>query len=595
METNVNNIQKYDIFIKILLILFSFKFIYVLLEYFYNKNILTISTTTNFYNESKIEELNTNGHLISALGITLIITTILFQIYNKYIKTNETKIILYIITPFILYISSYNLLNKLVDYIVDKNINQSYNAYYLNIFKIGLLNNYFKYDSYVNNKNIVDNKLNMEEKLLFINSFVLLNYDNDLLNKLKTKGKENFINMYVEQHKDEFDKSFNKYMLLDNELVYLYNDFNNEKSNINNKLQSIDKINIDKEYNSFMNRFKNEYETYSKSFNKNVTLLNNEQKILELKNELITYLNNKNKYESIYRNKMQKYFGKYMPVDVFLDNNGNPNVIKIENVIKEESGNQKEKLSFNDFKITKEALKFVYDELLKQRLNPNINTDYTVKLNFTNLIENQNIKNVNAINKKINDKIKSKFENSDITLDMNYEKFINSNFIKNKIKVKLKEFNLKENKLDDFIFVLNSNNKENSFKNKIYFDIIKENNLLDKYLFNEKDFETNELAKEYGVKAIKLLYIPIFALSISLISLLLNIVSILSIIISKGLNFNFYKKLIFNLILISILISLPFINNININEKLLNKLDDDNYYFYFKFLEFIAYYEKLLF
>lgn len=37
---------------------------------------------------------------------------------------------------------------------------------------------------------------------------------------------------------------------------------------------------------------------------------------------------------------MQTNFGKYIPIERFLDNYGKPNLIKIEKVIKEEIGNQ---------------------------------------------------------------------------------------------------------------------------------------------------------------------------------------------------------------------------------------------------------------
>lgn len=74
----------------------------------------------------------------------------------------------------------------------------------------------------------------MEDKLLFINSFVLLNYDNELLNNLKIKGKESFLNIYIDQHQNEFKDNFNNYMKLDTELYNLYSEFNNEKINLKN-------------------------------------------------------------------------------------------------------------------------------------------------------------------------------------------------------------------------------------------------------------------------------------------------------------------------------------------------------------------------
>ena len=52
----------------------------------------------------------------------------------------------------------------------------------------------------------------------------------------KEKGKEKFLNIYIDQHKEDFKEQYNKYMLLDNEIENSYNDFNNEKTKIKSKL-----------------------------------------------------------------------------------------------------------------------------------------------------------------------------------------------------------------------------------------------------------------------------------------------------------------------------------------------------------------------
>lgn len=51
---------------------------------------------------------------------------------------------------------------------------------------------------------------------------------------------------------------------------------------------------------------------------------------------------------------------------------------------------------------------------------------------------------------------------------MDFNKFTNSNFIKNKIKELIKNLNLSEDYIKNVINVLNSKDKENAFKKEIY-------------------------------------------------------------------------------------------------------------------------------
>lgn len=588
-----SNINYKSIGIQIFLLIILSKLIYICLEYFYNIKILDVSSSNNFYNELEISKLNENGHKISAIGISLLITPLFYFIYKK-ISNIYYMYLSYIITFITIFIISYNSLDKLVNYIIEKNLNKSYEAYYLNIFKVGLLGNYFDYESFIKNENIINNKLTIEEKLLFINSFILLNADENLLNKLKEKGKEKFLNIYIDQHKEDFKEQYNKYMLLDNEIENSYNDFNNEKTKIKSKLNQGTNVDIDKEYNSLINNLKKEYNIYVKKINKNKNLINDINALKDLQNKLDTYLSNKTKYESNYRNKMQSTFGHYIEPENFLDNNGKSNIIKIKNFVKENVSNNE--ISFEEFKLLNTAKKEIYKELSNKGFKPQESVDYTIKSNFENLINNTINKKINSIEPEFKRGLLNKFGKNDLSLNMDYDKFINSNFIKTKIEYKLKDFNLDKNKINDIIFVLNTEKhlKENTFKNKLYLNMIKENKIIEKYMFEKNDFETNEKAKELGKLSIQLLYIPMFALIISMLSLLLNLISLFSLIIVKSFNLNYIYKLIISFVFIITLIVLPYINNTNIlNNNLLNQLDSNSFY-YIKFLEFICYYEKLL-
>lgn len=581
-----NDLKKTGLWLVLFFI--AFKSIYIIIEYFYNINIFNVVSSNDFYNEKKINELNNYGHKISAIGIAILITPSFYFIY-KYIKNIYTKYISYIVTFIFIYLISYNSLDKLVDYIVKLNLNKSYEAYYINMFKIGLYHGHLKYDSFVNYDNIINKNLSIDEKLLFINSFLLLNADSNLLEKLKEKGKDNFLNIYIEQNQNDFNDKFNKYILLDNEIKDSYVKFNSKREELKNKQKN--NINIDKEYKDFINSLKKSYKEYS---NKIIDTNKISNKDLEkFKSELNVYINNRdnNKYKKIYNNKIISMFGEVLPPENFMDNNGNINIYKIKSVINDKS----KKLSFEEFILTNRVQNKIKETLSSKGLKTNSNVDYTKEINFKNLFHNNINSKFNNINNEFKNKLNKEFGKNDLKLNMNYNDFINSKFIKNKLNPYLKEFDLNSKYINNIIKVLNSENKVGAFKSEIYINIIKESKIIEKYLFSKEDFEKNEEAKKYGELSIKLLYVPIFALILSMFSLLFNLVFLISYIVFKILKINIYIRFFVNILLISLVLLIPLINNkTNLLKNELLSLIDLDFYYYIKLLEILKFYEGII-
>lgn len=601
-----NEDSKTKIFIKLFLFILIVKIIYIFSEYLYNLNILNISSSLDFFDEKKMEQINNNGHLISSFGITLLLTPIIYFIIKKIAKHEISQIfknikisVIYLIVPIFIFFITYISLNKLVDYVVEKNIDKSYQAYYLNIFKVGLMNNYYKYDSFLNYEKIKNDNLNTNDKIMFINTFLLLNADKELLEKLKNIGKSEFLNIYIDQNKEDFQKNFNNYLSFDKSIAQNYEEFKNEKIKINSKINnlknSVNTDNANVEYKKLKNNLEQEYSSYLKKINKNKDLINNEKKLFSMIDDLNSYLENKSKYQSFYDKKIRAVFGKYIPVERFLDNGGNPNIMILKNVLEEELNSNV--LSFNEFTKNKEVQNTIYKNLKNKNLNPTPNVDYTIENNFLTLFSNNKNKVLNNLENNIKNDLNKKLGNNDLTLDMDYEKYTNSKFIKEKIKDNLKSMNLDTNNIINVINVLNSKDKENAFKNEIYLNIIKQNKIVEKYSFNENDFQTNDEAKELGIKSIKLLYIPIFALTISLISLLLNSVTVFTLVIGKIFNLNKIVVIGTNLFLIIIIIVIPFLNNKVLDNNIVNMLNKNetlskDFDIYFKILDFVVYYEN---
>ena len=134
----MNNNLKYPLYLFIALIVA--KFGYIIVESFYNYHVL-VTTTNAELNKDVIEELNRNGHRISSIGITLLLIPFFYLVVKKFSHNIIYSTIA--ITTIATYFFTYNMLNHTIDYIVESNKEKRHDAYYVNIFKYGILNNIF--------------------------------------------------------------------------------------------------------------------------------------------------------------------------------------------------------------------------------------------------------------------------------------------------------------------------------------------------------------------------------------------------------------------------------------------------------------------
>src|SRR5690606_35894174 len=137
------------------------------------------TTTSAELSKETIEELNINGHRISAIGITLLLLPFLYFIVKR---LQKIKMILALFVLSVLtYTLSYQSLNIIVEKIVDINKEHRHDAYYVNIFKYGILNNIFAYDSFIQNQKIQNDTLDVNDRILLTNTFLLLYADKELI------------------------------------------------------------------------------------------------------------------------------------------------------------------------------------------------------------------------------------------------------------------------------------------------------------------------------------------------------------------------------------------------------------------------------
>lgn len=597
----VQKVLKYPLYLFIAL--FIAKVGYIVIESFYNYHVLFTTTSVDIISKEVLEQLNKNGHLISSSGITLLLIPFLYLAVKR-ITNKEVMYTIFTISSIITFFFSYIMLNKAIDYIVEKNQDKRHDAYYVDLFKFGLLKKHFDYDSFIKIDNIKNEKLTINDRILLTNSFLLLQADEKLIDKLKKRGYERAPEIYIEKNIDDFNNEFNKFDTLAQEIISGYTKFNDEKKILQNNINNIDKLGDDKEiskhYNELISKIKENYEIYKKSKAKAEKIIKQEtsyEKINDIYKKLQYYFNNRNKssVQKKYDSMMIEKFGKNIDPNRWLDNYERLSMYQIKKVITEEVtsdipkiGNSERLLSFDEFKNTQKVRDNIYNKLKSEGIIiSKQNFDYS-KSQFTISYNNMLTTKKNKLYEMFTNGLNKSFGKNDLNTKTTWNEFLYSNYLKNKIKSELKITNEKD--FNIVIEIIKSDNRKESFKNLLYIPKVKTE--IDKLFFTKEQFNKDKLAIKVGNEAIKLLYIPPFALAISILALLLNIITV----VGLFLELKKVSSLIVWVVKISLLIGiclLPVISNYDgLDNELIRKEANIEMNNYLNFLNWLSYYEK---
>ena len=198
-------------------------------------------------------------------------------------------------------------------------------------------------------------------------------------------------------------------------------------------------------------------------------------------------------------------------------------------------------------------------------------------------------KTINSAPKEFYESLEKKIGPNDLKLDFSWNDFVNSRFIREKIKIKLDTQNKKD--IDLLVKAIISRDLGN-FKKMVYLPKVKKD--IEKKIYKKEDFNDGAEAETLGNDAVKLLYVPPFALAVSMVALLLNVITILGMWLSLT---HIIPKLGVNvakLVLVVIIGTAPLIStDETLKSKILNKVEAPQIDLYIKFLTWVSFYEKL--
>ena len=539
------------------------KLVYLGFESYYNGFVIDVVTSTHVDKEL-LEKLEAFGNRVSSVGITLLLVPVFYLVLKKLLDFHQgVMIIVMLMLTFATYFGVHKGLNKAVFEIVKQNKDKRYESYYIELFKYGMLMGKLGYSTFIPKENL-DN-LSIYDKVMISNLFLLTQIDETLIKKFVSRGKESFFDIYIHKYfQEDYDEAryrFEDMALRIQENWDLYND---NIADINKQFSHIDSDKqLDAQYKAFTKSIKREYTKYRINIRQYTNILNsNLSQSQQLNRDLIacTFKDGSVIEKKEYEDTMQEYFGHYVNPKRWCEGNICPVTRCVSRVIEEETlekwTKEHEGLPLNlsqkqYFKHPSVRMKIV-ENLRKEGIAVKLSFNYSKKEYIAGYMKT--VDNLFQVKKQKFQKVFQKQTGlKNVKVGLSFEQF--ASLYKKEIMLQYKE-----RKYGRIMYQMILEGDLTGFYNRLYKPMLREK-YYDQAFPEEKDFEL-KLA-EYGDTAIKMLYIPPFAIFMSLVAGLLNFVSVIVLIMFLAFHRNssvsmFVMKSIAKLIIFSLLIYLPY-------------------------------------
>ena len=537
------------------------KLIYLGFESYYNGFVIDVVTSTHV-DQDLLKKLESFGNRISSVGITLLLIPFYYLVVKKFFEFHKGVMVIVVIMLTVgTYFGIHKGLNRAVFEIVKQNKDKRYESYYIELFKYGMLTGKLGYSSFIPKENL-DN-LSIYDKVMISNLFLLTQIDKDLIKKFVARGKESFFDIYIHKY---FQEDYNeaRYRFEDMALRIqedwdLYSD---GIADVNKKFSQIDsKKQLDEQYAKFTKNLKREYTKYRINVRQYTNILNaNLDQASQLNRDLITYfiqdgsIMGKQEYENI----VEKYFGHDINPKRWCEGGVCPATRRVSKVIEEETL-AKWNAEHNNLPLNLSQKQFFKHPIIRQKVVSKLRREgIAVKRTF-NYSKQEYIagymKTVDAKfqvqKKKLQKEFAGKTGIRNVRLGLSFERFASQYKKEIMLQYKEKLYGMYQMILEGDL---------TGFYDRLYKPMLRAK-YYDQAFPEEEAFDI-KLA-EYGDTAIKMLYIPPFAIFMSLVAGLLNIVSVVVLIGFLAFHRDasvkiFFAKLFAKLIIFSLLVYVPY-------------------------------------
>jgi len=500
-----------------ILLLIVVKIAYLYYESNYNFDILHIATDIDATND-EFREIEKRGHKLSSIGLSLLLLPYFYAIFafifSKFQKRNLAALMLSICAFFGSYNYIYHKLELLMDCIVAQNSDKRYESYYINLLKYGMIAKIFGYEKYIPREHEFSVPV---EKTMLSNIFLLTFGDKDIVERVRTGEKSrNLLASYYSKNKgkEEYEKEFTKFKDSADKISNGWMDYQKNQAKFPDNNYT---TNPDKAYDDMMNKIADEYAEFKEKANHHKQYVRNKMLRESLGNAgLSLYFKNRN--DSIakgrYDKLMFRIFGTYIEPERWCEAGICPSKNASRKVVDEESNriwltNSKGipiNATQDEFTNHKSTIENVIDELHKNDINVSQNFAYD-KEEFSAAYINM---------------IKAKFGNIDNNQTTQTD--IPAGITKYSDFVALFESDFANTLGDDFGKVATdivASGDLTRFRDEIF-----GKKFTQQFSYTKTQFDSNSSVMDIGDDAIRLLYIPPFAIALSLIAGVLNLISV---------------------------------------------------------------------
>lgn len=525
------------IFTSFIVLLVVAKIGYLLFEMYYNGSMLDTVTAQNATKEG-FENIESLGHNLTSLGLTLLLAPFFYWCVQKIILTHRQTIVrvsIFLLACAFSYFAIYTGLTKFMDYLVESQKDKRYIAYYVNSLKYGIISGKLGYSTFIPKK-AENQNLTIKEKVLLANIFLLTHIDKTLIERLIADGTEGLIDVAIRQHyskeymsaKNQFNDTVDQMNSIWERYQKAQNDINmaiSQKSNQNELIRS---------YEEMKKKIDGKYAIYKRGSDDYQNRLNNiSSDTNRLYNDLSRYFLYRwnSKAEQRYEAAMKSQFDRAISPETWCSGNTCPSKDAIRKFLKSELDNlfhaksegASPGLSKNAFLEQPSIKKKVIEDLNDKGMHVDKSFDYSPQM-FQQAYET-------SINKTKRDKIeaiKQTFEKEgavNIHAGMNKTDFIEA--FSQKIE---SEITISDQPSKKRILELIKKGDKDSFYEYVYRPYFKKE-VANQYLLQESDFERSD-KKALGDGAIKMLFIPPFAIAMSLLAGSLNFVTLIALLLT---------------------------------------------------------------
>ena len=512
---------------------------YLVFESIYNFDMLNAaSQSASKALKQTLEELEIRGHKVSSIGLTLFLVPFFYTVANfifkKKFKWHEIAIFSLVLAFSIFsYKSIYISLEKLMDYIVAKNQDRRFEAYYINSLKYNIIDGNFGFESFLDKQTAGNIANSVYAKTLISNIFLLTFLDENLSDKVKANSYNIADELYLNSEDVRLKRNEDRIFFIQkaDEIKNGYDEYCDTRKRINTGFSGIN--DGQKEYQKFTQEIDNKYANYLKNSNQYMAERKRQLgKVDSYYDDLSRYFRHQRLGEKKYKQSMQTNFGHYINPQSWCYKGTCPHKEAIASTIDKEMKSKWNKKSGGI------APNLSQMEFLK---NPNVKNEVVANLRKKGLMVDKsfNYSRVQFL-KAYNDAFASGYEakvgefqkefekktgikNVDMNLDY-------SGFVRLFYPQFLEKFENSSTNANKAVNLIINGNLDD-FDDEIFNPMALQKFDKTQYIFTKDEFYNDKRAIEYGDKALKSLYIPPFAISLSIISGVLNLINLLSMVI----------------------------------------------------------------